>query len=273
MIGAPVPVNVNFCLVSDDRQGAGEGPGLHQRYLALPAMDQGQQSRKHPGHHRTLRRLDLARCQSARDRRAQGVADWNGLITPYPTLAARRSGTASSPGSRSRSSWKSRRRQVPQGGACQIPRLRTRSLPHRDRQASQDLPRRRPRGFSGRRRLFPHQRRRVRRSARPLGLRQEHHPEHGGDSDHAEWRRHPRRRLSRRVRPADPQRRLRLPEDTLFPVAHRRGQHRLRARAGRRSRPSSAARASPRRSTRPVSTASGASIRPRCRAACASACR
>ena len=65
-----------------DREGAGEGPGLHQRHVALQAMDQEEQSRGDPGYHRALRRRDLAQRQPARDRRAQGGRRLERPITP-----------------------------------------------------------------------------------------------------------------------------------------------------------------------------------------------
>ena len=74
-----------------DREGAGEGPGLHQRRVARPAMDQGQQPGDHPGHHRAVRRLDVEERQPAGNRRAQGSRR---LERPDPRgeLGARREG-------------------------------------------------------------------------------------------------------------------------------------------------------------------------------------
>ena len=82
VIGGPVPVNVNFCLAADDRQGAGEGPGLHQRDLAR------QQWIKANSPENILGAIERFVGSTSRDANLleigelKDVADWNGLITP-----------------------------------------------------------------------------------------------------------------------------------------------------------------------------------------------
>src|SRR5260370_30040285 len=85
-------------------------------------MDQGQQPRQDPGYDRALRRLDVARCKPAGDRRAKGRRrlerpDHRGILRPRREgLAGRAHRDHAAAQARG-----CRRRQVPQGGACQIP--------------------------------------------------------------------------------------------------------------------------------------------------------
>ena len=72
VIGGPVPVNVNFCLTATIEKEPEKVQAFTNAIWRAHAVDQGQQPGEHPGHHRALRRLDLARRQPARDRRAQG---------------------------------------------------------------------------------------------------------------------------------------------------------------------------------------------------------
>ena len=142
VIGGPVPVNVNFCLV----QTIDKEPEKVQAFTN--AIWRAQQWIKANNPENILGTIERFVGSTSRDANLleigelKEVADWNGLITPEVlrpwreslVQRAHRDHPADQAGRR-------RRRQVPQGGACQIPRLRS-SLPHRDRQASQDLPRR-----------------------------------------------------------------------------------------------------------------------------------
>ena len=91
------------------------------------------------------------------------------------------------------------------------------------------------RGAGGRRRVVRGAAGRIRRPARPLRLRQDHHPQHGGGPVGAHRRRDPHRHRRGGLRPGRAQGRLRVPARHGVSLAHRGSQHRLRPRNRRRA--------------------------------------